>query len=139
MGESDCQELVKLLKAKSDKLRKEACKPEILKAIALRMMVHPGLGLVGENSNDKILDEIGKEAVDAVSELMDQYSTVDSFINKHAQTLKSLLDAGAEIDDQFVDALLDVPISTNDVNSSLLTCSTVSSDVSYTKSRQMDQ
>ena len=48
-SDESCKELVKELTEKSNRLKEEACKPEVLRSIAQRMKVLPGLGLVGES------------------------------------------------------------------------------------------
>jgi len=118
-----CNELVKILMEKSDRLKEEARKPEVLQSIAQRTMVLPGLALVGERGSAIITDEdndegesdrnnvvskIGEEAVKAATDLMEKYGTVDSFFGTHAETIKSILDiAGTEIDDSFVNFMLE--------------------------------
>jgi len=105
-SESECQELVKILMEKSERLKKETQKPELLHAMARRMMILPELGLVGEVGDNEILQQIGKEAVDSAESLMNHYSIVDQFVTVHAKTIKKLLDSGAEVDHAFVEALL---------------------------------
>ena len=107
-SDSDCKELVEKLMEKSERLKKEAQKPEVLRAIAQRMMILPALGLVGEgsSSDDPTLSKLSQEAVESASNLMSNYSTVDSFVSGHARAIKSLLETGAEIDEAFVDELL---------------------------------
>jgi hypothetical protein len=134
-SDSECKELVEKLMEKSERLKKEAQKPEVLRAIAQRMMILPALGLVGEgNSDDPTLAKLSQEAVESASNLMSNYSTVDSFVSGHARAIKSLLEAGAEIDEAFVDELL----GKNQPNfgQSAITVpkpNSLSRDVSYTK------
>lgn len=132
-NDSDCQELVKELIEKNERLKEEATKPEVLRTIAQRINVLPGLGFVGEGTQQQLLQDgessgaardaiakIGEDAVSAAETLMDRYSTVDRFIATHAKAVKSLLDGGAEIDDGFVDVLLGkAPGETNAGTSSL--------------------
>lgn len=105
-SESDCVDLVKTLIAKSERLKEEALKPEVLQSIAKRMMVLPGLGLVREAGDHPTLRKIGDEAVESAQIIMDQYSVVDSFVNVHANAIAKLLESGAMVDDAFVEALL---------------------------------
>jgi chaperone BCS1 len=105
-SDSACKELVQHLMEKSDRLKEQTQKPEVLRAIAQRMMVLPALGFVGEGGDDNTLLKISEEAVAAASDLMGQYRTVDEFVAGHARTIKALLDSGTSIDDTFVDELL---------------------------------
>jgi hypothetical protein len=105
-SESDCVELVKTLIEKSERLKEEALKPEVLQSIATRMMVLPGLGLVREAGDHPTLRKIGDEAVESAQIRMGQYSAVDSFVNVHACAIAKLLESGAIVDDAFVEALL---------------------------------
>jgi hypothetical protein len=134
-SDSECKELVENLMEKSERLTKEAQNPEVLRAIAQRMMILPALGLVGEgNIDDPALAKLSQEAVESASNLMANYSTVDSFVSGHAEVIKSLLKSGAEIDEAFVDELLgknqrsfrESVISVPKPNS-------ISRDVAYTK------
>lgn len=108
----DCRELVKLLSDKSDRLKAEAANPDILVGISKRMMQLPGLGLVGEDS-DALISQIGEEACASATELMGSYDTVDSFMGVHARTIMSLLEAGTEVNDEFVDSLMGAVSNTN--------------------------
>eukprot|EP00544_Gedaniella_sp_CCMP2646_P008106 CAMPEP_0202490972 /NCGR_PEP_ID=MMETSP1361-20130828/8196_1 /ASSEMBLY_ACC=CAM_ASM_000849 /TAXON_ID=210615 /ORGANISM="Staurosira complex sp., Strain CCMP2646" /LENGTH=736 /DNA_ID=CAMNT_0049120959 /DNA_START=316 /DNA_END=2526 /DNA_ORIENTATION=- len=103
---SECCELVELLMEKSERLAEEAAKPEVLRSISKRMMVVEGLGFVGEGKEGDPVYKMGNEAVESAKRLMNQYSSVDQFLKVHAQTLKKRIDAGALIDDAFVDELL---------------------------------
>jgi chaperone BCS1 len=105
-SESDCVELVKTLIEKSERLKEEALKPEVLQSIAKRMLVLPGLGLVREAGDHPTLRKIGDEAVESAQIIMSQYSVVDSFVNVHACAIAKLLESGAMVDDAFVEALL---------------------------------
>jgi hypothetical protein len=109
-NDSDCKELVELLTEKSERLKTEACKPGVLRAIAKRATLLPGLGLVGEGDDEHnvVLKDIGEEAIEAADRLMTQFSTIDNFLSVHAKALKSRLDNGAEVDDELVDELLGV-------------------------------
>jgi SpoVK/Ycf46/Vps4 family AAA+-type ATPase len=105
-SESDCVELVKTLIEKSERLKEEALKPEVLQSIAKRVMVLPGLGLVREAGDHPALRKIGDEAVEYAQIIMAQYSAVDSFVNVHACAIAKLLESGAMVDDAFLEALL---------------------------------
>jgi chaperone BCS1 len=105
-SESDCVELVKTLIEKSERLKEEALKPEVLQSISKRMMFLPGLGLVREAGDHPTLRKIGDEAVESAQTIMSQYSVVDSFVNVHACAIAKLLESGVVVDDAFVEALL---------------------------------
>mmetsp|Transcript_8945 Transcript_8945/g.11179 ORF Transcript_8945/g.11179 Transcript_8945/m.11179 type:complete len:748 (-) Transcript_8945:392-2635(-) len=100
-----CRELVKTLTEKSERLKREARKPEILVNISKRMMMFPGLGLVGEEGEVAVA-QIGEEACTSADALMSAYDTVDRFIGVHAETIKSHLETGTEVSDEFVSMLL---------------------------------
>jgi hypothetical protein len=77
-SEPDCVELVKTLIERSEVLKEEALKPEVLQSIANRMMILPGLGLVREAGDHPTLRKIGEEAVESAQIIMGQYSVVDT-------------------------------------------------------------
>jgi len=135
-NDSDCRELVELLMEKSERLRKEAQKPEVIRSIAQRLMSLPGLGLVGEGNEDATLAKLSDEAIDAAETMMRKNSTVDQFVSAHAKAIKALVEAGTEIDGKFVDELLglanDGPISLISSNAQSQRGG-LSRNVSYTK------
>jgi len=104
--DGDCNELVELLKGKSERLKKASQDPEIVASLANRMSVLPGLGFVGEHIECDELNKIGDDALEEANNLMGKYSTVDRFMGTHARSIKALIEAGTEIDDGFVDQLL---------------------------------
>merc|ERR1712137_728829 len=77
------------------------------------MMQLPGLGLVGEDS-DAMISQIGNEACASASELMGSYDTVDRFMGIHAKSILSLIKAGTEVNDDFVNSLM------GDISTSML-------------------
>lgn len=112
-ADSESRELVELLMSKSERLQEEATKPEVLMAIAQRMTLVPGLGLVGSQNNGdtssdtaKALQRVGEKALESASTILDNYSIVDRFVGFHARAIKLHLEAGAEVNDDFVDCLL---------------------------------
>ena len=105
--EDDCQELVKELMEKSERLKAEATKPEVVRSLAAGMAQHPGLSLVG--SSDEALRRIGEEAIETVDSLMSGKETVDRFLCMHVKPIKALLEQGAEVDDALVEELLATP------------------------------
>jgi len=109
-NDNECQELVKILIEKSDRLKEDAMKNTTLTSMARRMAVLPGLGLVGQSTNEssKALVQMGQDAIESAGKLSDDYKAIDDFLGTHARTIKGLLDLGAPIDDSFVDELLGV-------------------------------
>ena len=105
--EDECQELVKELMEKSERLKAEATKPEVLRSLASGMADHPALSLVG--NADEALRKIGEEAIETVDSLMNGRDTVDRFLTMHVKPLKALLEQGAEVDDSLVEELLSTP------------------------------
>ena len=132
-NDSHCRTLVKTLSEKSEKLRGEVIKPKVLYTLSKRMMTLPGLGLVGSDAD--VLAKIGEDAVNSVSTLLDQYSTIDQFLGSHAKALNTLLEAGAEVDDALIELLLG-QISTADYISPPR--SKISRQISYTKANAGD-
>lgn len=105
-NDNNCRSLVTKLMDKSERLKAEATKPEVLLSISKRMMALPGLGLVGAEC--EALSTIGEDAINTANVLMEQYSTVDRFLGVHATAINKLIDSGAEINDVLVDQLLDL-------------------------------
>ena len=105
--DSDCQELVEALMEKSDRLKKEAMKPEVIASMTEAMARLPGLSLVG--STDATLAKIGREAIDLADASMNGRETVDRFMNMHVKPLTTLFEHGAEVSDALIDELLRVP------------------------------
>lgn len=105
-NDDNCRTLVKTLMEKSERLKAEATKPDVLVGLSRRMLALPGLGLVGAEGD--ALAEIGQKAVNSASRLMEQHDTVDRFLGSHAKPISTLalVDSGAEINDSFVDQLL---------------------------------
>ena len=102
-NENDCRQLVELLVSKSERLREEATKPDVLRSISKRMMSVPGL--VGELNGDA-LQKLGNDAVESTNDLMQAYASVGRFMSFHARSIKARIDAGAKVDEEFVDELL---------------------------------
>jgi len=103
-NDSDCQELVKTLMEKSERLRQEATKPDVLVGITKQMMSIPALGLVGEEG--ETFSKLGEDAVKSADNVLELFSSVDRFLGSHAQKLNTIISSGAEISDEFVDRLL---------------------------------
>lgn len=110
-NDSNCRSLVQKLMEKSERLREQATKPDLLVAISKRMGSIPGLSLLGTEYDS--VTKIGDEAIQSINTLMDQYSTVDTFLGSHANLINDLIESGAEINDEFVDYLLGLrPLAT---------------------------
>lgn len=141
-NEADCLELVELLMEQSERLKEEATKPEVLRSISKRMATVPGLSFVGEGKDGDAVHTIGTEAVESAQTLMHAYSTVDRFVSFHAKTIKARLDAGAEVDDDFVDELLgtSIPSSPNEwiVPAASSSSSTFDDDDGYVEEKKDD-
>ena len=101
-----CQELVKELSTKSEKLKQEANKPEYLRSACKRISAFPGLGLVGEAGNDVKTSHLCSEALVAAEGFIGQHTKLDNILATHAKSIKRLLRNGTEIDDEFVEDLL---------------------------------
>lgn len=130
-NDSNCRSLVQKLIEKSDRLKAEATKPEVLISMTKRMMALPGLGLVGED--EEALAKIGEEAISSANTLLEQYRAVDQFIGVHAETINQLVECGAEISDSFVDRLLGLTPMTGNFTPPK---SGISRQVSYTKTNE---
>ena len=128
--DDSCKELVTLLTEKSDRLRLEASKPEVVQSILDRMTVLPGLSAVGASGDDQTMKQISKHAIEKANDLMNEYSTVDRFIGTHARALLNRLNGGAKIDDALVDQLLGAAPPNF---SGMPHPQSVSRDVSYTR------
>jgi SpoVK/Ycf46/Vps4 family AAA+-type ATPase len=108
--DSNCRELVKEMMEKSERLREAATDRAIVSSIAQRINAIPGLSVVGEGDDDNdIRSKIAHESLEYATKLMTSYSTIDSFVGTHASSLKTLLDSGANIDEELVDLLLSTP------------------------------
>ena len=101
-NDDQAKELVQTLIEQSPRLKEEATKPEVLAAISKRLAL-PGFSYVGE---DGALGKAGQQALDTANDMMDGFGTMDRFMGMQAQTIKALLDAGAQVDDALVDQLL---------------------------------
>ena len=133
--DANCQELVKLLIEKSERLKEAAKDPSNLCSAAQRMTALPGLSLVGEDVENETMSKIASEAIEAAKKQMERQSTVDEFIGKHAQSMKQMLDGGADFTEEFEDELLGQSVSGDSMFGSfmLLQKPSLSRNVSYKK------
>ncbi|CAB9496368.1 Mitochondrial chaperone BCS1 [Seminavis robusta] len=106
-SDEDCRELVKELMEKSDRLKAEATKPEVVRSLASGMSQLPGLGLVG--SADGTLAKIGEDALETANATIEGRETVDKYLGMHVKPLKALLEQGADVNDALVQELLSIP------------------------------
>jgi len=103
-----CQELVEELISASERLSEAAdeMRPQILLGVASRLNDHPGLGLVDEAVSDPQVADVFDDAVNTARERRDQQSKLDGILVSHAVAIKNLLDAGVEVNEEFVEKLL---------------------------------
>lgn len=105
---SECQELVEALIAASERLAEvaEEERPQILCSLAYRLNEYPALGLADDaQSDDKIAQAYG-DAVEAAGERKEQLTKLEEILVAHAVAIKSVVDAGAEVSEEFVKQLL---------------------------------
>jgi len=104
----DCKALVKELTSKSDRLKKdeESQRSEVLRSMNQRLVGLPALGLVGEGGQDSPATQLCDDALESASKLQSRYSKLDEILSAHAKSLKSLLDSGTQVDDNYVNDLL---------------------------------
>jgi len=125
----DCKKLVETLMEKSDRLKEEAQKPELVRGIVHRMKSLPGLTVVADSVDDPSLKRIGEEALTEAEMILENSKTVSSFLAFHARKIKSLLYSGADISDALIDDLLETEVSTVAGSSD----PSLSKDVSWTR------
>lgn len=114
--DSRCKELVELLVEKSDRLKAAAKDPVLLSSTAQRMAAVPGLTLVGENVDDETTSKIATEAVQNAQKMISDYRAVGDFIGTHAQSIKQMVESGAEISEAFENELLGVTPSGDSIS-----------------------
>merc|ERR1712038_87241 len=108
--DDNCQELVKLLIEKSERLKLASKNPSLMTSTARQMASIPGLTLVGENMDDEVTSKVASEAVQNAQKVMSDNRTVDEFIGNHAKYLKRMIDAEVEITEDFENELLGITI-----------------------------
>lgn len=133
--DDECQELVKTLIGKSERLKEAAKDPTNLCSVARRMAALPGLSLVGEGSENETVSKVADEAIKAAQEQMEKQNIVNEFIGKHATTIKQMMDGGAEVTEIFENELLGISFSDNSMAGSFLALQkpSLSREVSYKK------
>jgi len=110
---SDCQELVKVLLEKSERLRSAAKDPSRLSSAASRMLSLPGLSFVGESSENETASKISSETLESAEKLMSDQNAANEFLGSQAKVLKQMLDGGAEVTDKFENDLLGLSLGTD--------------------------
>jgi len=103
-----CKILTEELIEKSERLKKAARDPHILSTKVQRATRVPGIRIIGECTRNDTTRSIAKEAALSVDKLMEGYEKVDSFLGKHAESLKQMLDTGCEINEAFENELLGI-------------------------------
>ena len=131
--DDDCKKLVKVLIGKSERLKLEATKPDVVRSVTKRLNALPALGLIGE-TEDKTLQALLDDAIKSSKSLMEDYSAVDEYLGNQAKILFRLLEDGAEVDEALEDELLGIE------KPSLppLVKKPLSRDVSYSKYNSSD-
>jgi len=119
-NDDECREAVKILMAKSERLKKAALSSKMLCGRAKMLIAPPQLELLvaagttqsGESGDGKGgAGEKAKEAKEAMDSICEGFEVVDRFMKPHAKAIKSLVEQGAEVDGAFEDALLGVGAS----------------------------
>ncbi|KAL3815620.1 hypothetical protein ACHAXA_007152 [Cyclostephanos tholiformis] len=104
----ECQELVTALIAASSRLAEvaEQERPQLLCSITSRLDDYPELGFAhAAQIDDEIALACGK-AIDAAVERKEQLSKLEEILSAHAVAIKSVVDAGAVVNEDFVKQLL---------------------------------
>jgi chaperone BCS1 len=104
--ESSCQDLVKKLMEKSERLKKEATSSDLIKSVAQKIASVPGLSVIGEAGDDPSLQKISDEALLTTNQIMEDQTSMNSFLGSQATIINNLLEQGAEVDDDLVEELL---------------------------------
>jgi len=110
------RDLVKKLMDLSPRLREEAKKPEVIRAMVDRATTLPGLSFVGLTPNQQdigdrptnVLNQIGQDALSSANKLLTDYQAIDKYLASHAASIKSMLDLKPELDEEIVDTLLGI-------------------------------
>mmetsp|Transcript_12067 Transcript_12067/g.19403 ORF Transcript_12067/g.19403 Transcript_12067/m.19403 type:complete len:774 (-) Transcript_12067:940-3261(-) len=107
-GSSECKGAVQMLEDRSVRLRNEAekLKPEILRSIARRVTSLPALGMIDDTADDAKLRRLCEDGMAIANSQKEQYSKLDEILSVHASSIKSLVESGAAIDDNFVNEIL---------------------------------
>jgi mitochondrial chaperone BCS1 len=139
--EVECQELVAKLIEKSERLKAEAQSTDTLYSFAQRMTSLPGLTLAGHEGDvgsSSTVRKIASEALEMASKMMESSKALDEYLKFHAGMIKSLLEKGAQVGEEFENELLGLssPSHLGGTHRSLPPLpekGTLSRDVSYEK------
>jgi len=142
-NDEECEELVKMLTEKSERLKEIALGPETLHVLARRMTSVPGISLVGDhhtqNGQDRskleadTMRKIAEDAVETGMGVIEGRESLDTYLSFHAKSMKKMLEMGAEIDESFENELLGQSSSMVNSTAVLGGPRTISRDVSYSK------
>ncbi|CAJ1937934.1 unnamed protein product [Cylindrotheca closterium] len=108
----DCKALVKELTSKSDRLKEdeESQRSDVLRSMNQRLAGLPALGLVGEGvavqDESSPATQLCDNALESASKLQSRYSKLNDILSAHAKSIKSLLESGTNVDDDFINDLL---------------------------------
>jgi hypothetical protein len=105
---TECQELVETLISISERLEQVAGeeRPQILCSIAKRLNEYQALGLVDEAPSDDKIAQACADAIEAAGGRKQQQSKLEEILVAHAVAIKRILDAGAEVNEEFESQLL---------------------------------
>lgn len=109
--DDDCKSLCELLMEKSERLKEEAQKPEVVRSLVHQMKALPGLTVAADSSDDPSLKRIGKEAIQEADKIMNNSGQVSRFLAFHARKIKRLLESGAQVSDALIEDLLETEVS----------------------------
>lgn len=131
----DCKELVGIVMKSSERLKLAAKNPSLLSSTAQKMASIPGLTLVGENIDDDTTSKIAEEAIETAQSVINQNRALDEFLGSHAKSLKQMIDAGAEVNEELENELLGLTVCGNSLplNSVVSLRGNMTRNVSYKK------
>jgi hypothetical protein len=111
----DCKELVQELMEQSDRLKEAAIQSDVLCSFASRMGAASTFHWTPPT--DEAPFKIAQEVADTLTQINSGMDAVDDFLGRQCRAIKVLLDSGAEVDDAFVDGLLNVSLAADASNS----------------------
>jgi chaperone BCS1 len=137
-NDDNCVELVNTLMEKSKRLKEAANDPSLLCSAAKRMSSIPGLSILDTIVDDKEREKIAEEAIKVAEEIVSKQDRIDSFLGRHAKTIKSIIESGTSISEEFEDELLGLVVPNGDCSQTsgsflALTRPSLARNVSYTK------
>lgn len=107
-NDSDCMELVEKLMERSDKIADEVNRSGsgVLLNLAQRAVGVPALSLQCNSTIDPTTEQAHEDALVYAENAVEEQSTVDRYLAKHARAMNNILDLGAKVSDDIVDELL---------------------------------